>query len=94
MKTLPLGFDSKGFTHRQIIRDGSVAVYERRRKGATQVPHYELVRVGSHNGYEVAGRKVEPAETYPSSEQWGSRGFTFNEESKAMARFEALKGAK
>jgi len=63
-----------------------VAVFERQGKGHSN-PHFETVVIGSHNGYVIAGVRIEPAETYPSSEQWGSKGFTFRDEQPAKERF-------
>ena len=88
MKTLPLIFTRKGWQHRQLARHGNVAIYERSRPLRT--PHFELVRVGSHKGYDVAGKHIDAAETYPSSEQLGSRAWTFNDRAVAEERFRQL----
>jgi hypothetical protein len=91
MKILALEFASKGFDHKQIERTGDVALFERRRVGKGY-PHWEVVKIGRHNGYEIGGVKVEAAETYPSSESWGTKGWTFQDFTKAQAKFRSLIG--
>ena len=89
MKTLPETFRSGGFEHTLERREGDVAVYRRQRIGLEDV-HYEVVRIKSHNGFTIAGKTFPPAETYPTSEEWGTRGWTFNDEAKAKAKFSLL----
>ena len=89
MKPLATSFTKKGFLHTQVMRAGNVAVYRRQRIGGKAV-HFETVIVGSHNGYEIGGVTVEPAETYPSSERWGEKGFTFNDAQAALAKAQTL----
>jgi len=88
MKTLKTEFEASGFHHRQLFRTGDVAIYERWK--AQQRPHYEVVKIGSHNGYELAGNHIEAAETYPSAEQFGSRAWTYNDKQAALRRFNEL----
>lgn len=78
-----------GFTHTQLDRSGDVALFERIGTRHSR-PHYEVVVISRHNGYELAGVKIEPAECYPSPESWGTRGFTFNELDKAVEKFTYL----
>ena len=89
MKILETTFTKKGFVHTLLQRNGNVAVYRRQKIGGKAV-QFETVIIGSHNGYEIGGVKVEPAETYPSSEQWGAKGFTFNDESAAISKAKQL----
>lgn len=91
MKTLPTEFTEKGFTHRQIYRDGDLAIYERT-KGSAR--HFEVVCIGSHNGYEIAGAKIPPSETYPPSTQWGSKGWTKPTLESAEQKLSELKGGR
>lgn len=89
MKLLETTFTKKGFVHTLVQRNGNVAVYRRQKIGGKAV-HFETVIIGSHNGYVLAGVTMPPAETYPSSEQWGAKGFTFNDESKALSKAKQL----
>lgn len=89
MKLLETTFTKKGFVHTLVQRHGNVAVYRRQKIGGKAV-HFETVIIGSHNGYVIAGATIAPAETYPSSEQWGTKGFTFNEELAALKKAKQL----
>lgn len=75
--------------HSLVRRVGNVAVYRRQKIGGKAV-HFETVIIGRHNGYVIAGATIAPAETYPLSEQWGAKGFTFNDESKALSKAKQL----
>ncbi len=85
MKALPTEFKAKGFNYRQISRDGNVAVFEQRwgRNGSVA---YETVIVQSHNGREIAGVYLPPAEFMPSSSQWGIKGWTFRSRDEALSK--------
>lgn len=74
MKTLEKTFKSKQFNHNQLKRVGNFAIYERWKDDTKK--HYEVVKIGRHNGYTIAGQYVAPAETYPSSSSWGMNGWT------------------
>jgi len=91
MKTIEPNFKAGGFNHQQLVRKGDVAIYKRWKDGMS--PHWEVVKIGSHNGYAIAGVVIPPAETYPNSEQWGSRGFTFTTQADAEAKFNKLTSA-
>ncbi len=82
MKQLPSTFTKSGFDHQLLLRIGDVAIY-RRNRVKSAVVHFEVVRIGRHNGYELAGNHIPAAETYPGAEQWGSKGWTYSDESHA-----------
>jgi len=44
---------------------------------------YEVIIVQSHDGREINGNSLPPAEFPPSNEQWGSKGWTFSTEDAA-----------
>lgn len=90
MKPLDTQFTSRGFTHTLIERHSNVALYARQRAGS-QVKHYEVIRVKSHNGFTLGGVTVPPAETYPGAESWGTDGFTFNDLESAREKFQTLR---
>lgn len=95
MKILPEKFTKNGFTLTQVVRDGKFAIYERTKAGRE---HFEVVIISSHNGFHVTdpetGQKsfIEPAETYPGANQWGTYGWTFLEKEQAWSKFRALVG--
>lgn len=90
MKTLPKLIQNKGFTLKQLKRVGDKAIYEQTKKGQIS-KSYEVIRIGRHNGYELGGQKIAPAETYPGSSQWGNNGWTFTTLDAAEKKFKSLK---
>lgn len=39
--------------------------------------NYEVWRIQSHNGYVLAGRKIEAGESIPSTSTWGRQGWSY-----------------
>jgi hypothetical protein len=74
MKTLPKTFSKNGFEFEQLDRRGDLAIFRKHKK--SRCVSYEVVRVQYHDAYEIAGKQIEAGECYPSSESWGSCGFT------------------
>lgn len=85
-KTLQIG----GFQLKQLKREGSKALYRKTKKDMNFVS-YEVIKIGSHNGYELGGQHIEAAETYPSNSQWGRAGWTHNDLERAEAHYKKLK---
>jgi len=88
MRKLPKTFKQKGFNLSQIKREGNKAIYKKTRG---KVISYEVIVVSSHNGYELGGQKIDPAETYPSTSQWGLKGWTCTTVECAEKRYSTLK---
>lgn len=88
MRKLPKLFKQKGFSFTQIKREGNKAIYK---KTKDNIVSYEVVIVSSHNGYELGGQKIAAAETYPSSSQWGIKGFTHTSLASADLKYKKLK---
>ena len=89
-KPLRTEFKSRGFNFKQLARDGDFAVFSKT-KDSWSHEAYEVIKVGRHNGYVLGGVTIEPAETYPSSEQFGVAGFSYQTKEKALKKFEELK---
>jgi hypothetical protein len=87
-KPLPTHFRRVGFDYRQIAREGDVAIYEQTWSGCSN-PRvcYEVIRIRRHEGFQIDGRLVEPAEVYLNSDVWGMDGFTFADKDAAFAKF-------
>ena len=84
-------FHSKGFSHRLVKRSGMVALFERNHvKIPGPTPHFEVVVLKNQPAYTIHGADVPAKEAYPSSEQWGTYGFTFKHREHAEAKFIAL----
>ena len=72
--TLPCGLRHDGFDLRQVERIGRVAIYEKT-KGTYK--GWEIILIRKRPGRQLPGGKHIPArEQYPSSAEWGIRGWT------------------
>ena len=90
-KALPTQFRHGGFDHRQITRERYTAIYERICNGCCNPSVcYEIIRIRRREGFEIAGRFVEPAVVYPNSEAWGVDGFTLTDKEAAFAKVREL----
>ena len=86
MKKVEKEFTRCNFNHKQIIRKGNVAIYERQLNGTDRI-HYEVVKIGKHNGYYAGTQFIEAAETYPGNSLWGLQGWTCSDINSAKVRF-------
>ena len=99
-KPLSKEFEKLGFSHRQVKRFGDFAIYARRRMKGREAEHFEVIKIGGHDGYTIKDKatakdvEVPPSETYPSSEAWGSAGWTFLSLPEAEAKFQELLNAR
>jgi hypothetical protein len=89
MKKLDKKFNKKGFTYTEIVREKNKAIYKQSKTGQTHTS-YEVVKIGSHNGYELNGSKIAAAETYPSTSLWGIQGWTFQDLDEAKKKFKKI----
>lgn len=90
MKKLEKEFESAGFKYKQIHREDMYAIYERKHIDSNSPPHYESIKIQSHNGMEIAGNKIQPSEYYPSSNSWGTHGFTCINRKNAYDRLDRI----
>ena len=91
LKILEESFTSKGFKLQQVKRDGDIAIYKKQLDDPEcENYHYEVIAIKRHNGYEIAGVKMPPAEMYPSDSQWGDWAFTCTTIEDANRRFGEL----
>ena len=90
MKKLDKEFESAGFKYKQIHREDMYAIYERNHIDSNSPPHYESIKIQSHNGMEIAGNKIPPSEYYPSSNSWGTNGFTCIDRKSAYNRLDRI----
>jgi hypothetical protein len=70
MKPLPIEMKNHGYSMKQIKRTDKVAMYYK-------CGGYEVVLVQKHNGYEIKGIKIEPAEYLPKDEDFGTKGWYY-----------------
>ena len=90
MKKLQTEFESAGFKYKQIHREKNYAIYERKYIDSLSDPHYEAIKIQSHNGMEIAGNKISPSEYYPSSNSWGRHGYTCLNKKSAYDRLDRM----
>jgi hypothetical protein len=86
-KPLPKVFRRTGFTYRQIARETDAAIYEQVWNGCHNPSVcYEVIRIRQREAFQIGGRLVEPAEGYPSSEAWGTDGWTVRDKEAAFRK--------
>ena len=90
MKKIDKDFTSKNFSHKQIHREGDFAIYERFFNDSPERKHYEVVKIQSHNGYAIGGQMYPASEYYPSSNAWGSDGYTCTTKENAYKRLDKM----
>ena len=92
-KPVPKEFRRDGFTYRQIVREADTAIYEQIWNGCREPSlAYELIRIRRRAGFQIGGRFVEPAETYPAAEGWGTDAWTLSHREAAVAKLKNLTG--
>ena len=91
MKKLEKKITNKNFSYKQVTRETNVAIYEQTVIDSSHSKKwYEVIIIRSHNGYEIAGNKVAPSEMYPSSNHWGTLGWTCDDLETAQKKFTKL----
>jgi hypothetical protein len=86
-RPLPKEFRHDGFQLRQIAREGDAAIYSQTWSGCPDPAIcFEVILVKRREIFEIDGRFVQPAETYPASKLWGKDGFTFSDKDAAFAK--------
>ena len=86
--TLPCGSRHDGFDLRQVERIGRVAIYEKT-KGTYK--GWEIILIRKRPSRQLPGGKHLPArEYYPSSADWGIRGWTAMSLVSAKRQFDKL----
>jgi len=91
LKILEDNFNSKGFNLSLVKREGDVAIYKKTLEDCESgESNFEVIAIKRHNGYEIAGIKMPPAEMYPSNTQWGDWAYTCTSREDADKRFVQL----
>jgi len=84
MKKLPLKTKKHSYDFEQVERSERVAIYSKSEKGKHYI--YEVFEIKSHNGYTLGNRYIEPAEAFPSNEQFGTIAWTYPSLERAKAK--------
>jgi hypothetical protein len=92
MIPLATTFRADGFDFEQVDRDGDVATYLKTKQGH-ESQCFEVVLVQKYKEHTWPNGNTTPAhEAMPSSETWGTKGWTYPEREQAKVRFDALAG--
>lgn len=93
MKLLPKDFKKNNFHHKQIHREGNLAVYERYWTPSEEPhKHYEVIKIQHKKERTFPNGTTYPeCEAYPSDAHWGTYGFTCLTKDQAYNRLERLK---
>lgn len=91
MKTAPEIFIKDGFKFQQIERVDSVAIYRKSKEGAGgPIVSFEVMEIRNQKAATVTMNGVEvdfpERESLPTSNEWGSRGWTFPREDAARLK--------
>ena len=84
IKPIETEFNRYGFSFKMMKREGDKAIF---RKSKLNIVSYEVVILRRHNGYEINGMQIAPAEYYPSNESWGAHGWSYQDYESALDRF-------
>lgn len=90
MKTIKKEFVRSGFIHKQIKREGDVAIFYRTKPEYSN-GHYEVIKISRHNGYKMGTAYIEAAETYPGASLWGLQGWTCRTLENAEEKYQEIK---
>ncbi len=86
-------FESHGYFHKQITREGKFAVYERTCIDyPTEPKHYEVIIIQCKEEIVIMGKAYPPREAYPRSETWGDLGWTLLDRDSALNKLNKLTG--
>ena len=88
MKPLKDEYVKDGLLRRVLWRDGDIAIASVHI--AEKTVGYEVWRVGSHEGYVIAGSVIEAAETPPPTSEWGRMGWSYDKLEDARKKAEEL----
>ena len=95
-KDVPDTFTKNGFLFNKVERDGLIAIFSKRRMWKNQVTKavtysdmigYEVVVLTDHPAYVMAGIEFPAGISFPSNEQWGTKGWTCMELEAAEVRY-------
>ena len=89
MRPLPETFSKGGFEYTLIERDGMAAIYRQSSPGTVQ-NCFEVGRIRRNAARIQFGIQIEAAESWPSSEEWGVRAWTYTDLGRAKQRLATL----
>ena len=88
MKPLKDEYVKDGLLRRVCRREGDVAIASVLL--GEKIVGFEVWRIGSHDGYEIAGNVIEAAETPPPTSEWGRMGWSYDNWRDAYKKLKEL----
>jgi hypothetical protein len=88
INTLSSTFQKDKSTYTLIKRTGDVATYYKKLNLGGDC--YETVIINYHDAYKLGTNTIEAGECLPSNSQWGTHGFTYNNEDDALTKHKEL----
>lgn len=95
MKILQQKLKKDGFNFTQIKRYNDIVVYKKTKPG-TKIENWEVCYVQNHGDFFVKDKKkgmeikIEASESLPSSNTWGTLGWSYTTENDAFEKFDEL----
>jgi hypothetical protein len=89
MIRLAFPFTRDRFTYRLLERSGAVCLVARENLETGSI-HWEVGRLVAERATTIEGRFYEAHERYPSTEQWGKRGWTYTTLPDAVREYRSL----
>jgi len=90
LKTHPKEWDKHGFHYRTVRREGMAVIVEVTRPPASTTACWEVAILRFNPAGERFGKHFPDSESYPTAEEWGTRGFTCTTREAADRRFASL----
>lgn len=91
MELLPIEYKKYGYTHKQITREGDVAIYSQASEGSIEPIAYIVFIVQKQAASNIYGRDYPPKEIVPGNSLWGNYGYTCRTIERANVRMEEFK---
>ena len=88
VKPLAESFKLDGFEFKQLWREGKIALFQKQKAGG--VVSYEVVKIQAKPERVMFEHAVPFHEAMPSSETWGTNGWSFCSLDRAKAKFRKL----
>lgn len=92
MIPLPTEFSRHGYDYKQVERSDNVAIFEQSFEG--EFVAFEVFRIKKEKERNIMGKIYPPAEVVPSTEKWGTYGFTVRTLERAHMRKAQLEESK
>ncbi len=93
MNTIPQTYTKNTWDYRLIERTAQGAIYSQSRKGG-RVTDWEVVRIRTRKGRTITtptgSYEIKAGEYLPTTEEWGTHGWTFTSLAGARDRLNAI----